>query len=120
MELQTDIVVDRPVQEVWDYLADLRNDPEWCRKVKSVEQLSGDGPGTGDRYRVMHAPRPLASPQELMVSVEEYTPPNRMRIREEDDDGVFDVTYELESLGEATRVTQRDRIDWNIPRRPTW
>ena len=116
MELETSIVIDRPVQAVWDQIADLRNDPAWCTKVKSVEQVSGDGPGPDARYRVMHSPRPLAKPKELTVTVEEYVPPNRLRILEEDDDGVFDVTYEVEPAGDATRLTQRDRIDWKIPR----
>src|SRR3954454_17713621 len=96
MELETTIVIDRPVEEVWDYIADLRNDAGWCKKVESVEQIQGEGPGADARYRVMHRPVPLRKPKELMVSVEEYAPPNRMRIREGDDDAVFDVTYELE------------------------
>lgn len=116
MELETTIVIDRPMQEVWEHIADLRNDPGWCKKVDSVEQLSGDGPGADARYRAMHRPRPLAKAKELMVSVEEYAPPSRVRLREEDDDGVFDVTYELEPVGDGTRLTQRDRIDWKIPR----
>jgi hypothetical protein len=50
------------------------------------------------------------------VSVQEFDPPRRMRLREEDDDGVFDVIYELEQASEGTRLTQRDQIDWKIPR----
>jgi len=116
MDLEATIMIDRPIQEVWDHIADLRNDPAWCKKLESVEQLSGDRPGPDARYRVMHRPVPLRKPKELMVTVEEYAPPSRMRLREEDDDGLFDVTYELEPLGNGTRLTQRDRIDWKIPR----
>jgi len=116
MDLETTITIDRPVQEVWDYIAYLRNDSGWCKKVQSVEQLAGDGPGPEARYRVTHRPVPLRKPKELMVTVEEYTPPSRMRLREEDDDGVFDVTYELEPVETGTRLTQRDRIGWKIPR----
>jgi hypothetical protein len=45
-----------------------------------------------------------------------------MRMREENGEGVFSVTYGLEQTrdmerpGEATRLTQRDRIEWKIPR----
>jgi hypothetical protein len=39
-----------------------------------------------------------------------------MRLREEDDDGIFDVTYALESTADGTQFTQHDEIDWKLPR----
>jgi len=116
MELETTIVIARPIQEVWDHIADARNDPQWCDKVEEVRQEVGDVPGPNARYRVIHRPIRLKKPKELTVSVEEYTPPSRMRLREEDDDGVFNITYELEPADEGTRLTQRDWIEWKIPR----
>ena len=116
MEIQATIVVSRPPEEVWEFIADARNDPQWCGKVESVHQLSGDGPGPDSSYRVIHRPVRLKKPKELAVTVEEYSPPSRLRLREEDDDGVFDVTYDLEAAGEGTRLTQRDQIEWKIPR----
>jgi len=65
---------------------------------------------------VLHRPIPLKKPKELAVTVDEYSPPSRLRLREEDDDGVFNVTYELEPLADGTRLTQHDRIEWKIPR----
>jgi uncharacterized protein YndB with AHSA1/START domain len=115
-EIERTIVIERPAQEIWEYVADPRNDPQWCDKVRSVEQVEGEGPGSGARYAVMHRPIPMKRAKELAVTVEEFDPPSRMRIREEDDDGVFDVTYELEPAGDGTRLTQRDRIEWKIPR----
>jgi uncharacterized protein YndB with AHSA1/START domain len=116
VEIERMIVIERPAQEVWDYIADARNDPQWCDKVQSVEQVEGHGPGPGARYEVMHRPIPMRKPKELAVTVEEFDPPHRMRIREEDEDGVFDVTYELGAAGDGTRLTQRDHIEWKIPR----
>jgi hypothetical protein len=110
------IVIARPVDEVWDFIADLRHDPEWCEKVKSVDQVSGDGPGTGSSYRVIHRPVRLKKPKELAVTVQTFEPPRLMRLREQDDDAVFHVTYELGPAAEGTRLTQRDQIEWAIPR----
>jgi hypothetical protein len=39
-----------------------------------------------------------------------------MRMREEDDDAVFEVTYELDPADDGTRLTQRDQIIWTIPK----
>ena len=64
----------------------------------------------------MHRPVRLEKPKELAVTVEEFEPPRRMRLRQKDDDGVFDVTYELEATAAGTRLTQRDEIEWRIPR----
>jgi uncharacterized protein YndB with AHSA1/START domain len=109
-------VISRPVEDVWAFIADARNDPRWCDKVESVDQVAGEGPGPDARYRVVHRPVSLKKPKELTVIVEELTRPTRLRLREEDDDGVFNVTYELEQAGEGTRLTQHDQIEWKIPR----
>jgi hypothetical protein len=46
----------------------------------------------------------------------EFDPPRRLLWREEDADGVFNVTYELEPVAAGTRLTQLDDIEWRIPR----
>jgi uncharacterized protein YndB with AHSA1/START domain len=104
----------RSPEDVWAFIADARNDPKWCHKVDSVEQLTGDGPGPTAKYRVLHRPRPRKPPTALMVEVVEYDEPHRLSWREEDEDGVFDVTYRLEATETGTRLTQIDEIDWKI------
>lgn len=49
--VNVEIVVDRPVAEVYAYLADLRHDPQWWRGVRTAHRLSGDG-GVGTLYRL--------------------------------------------------------------------
>jgi uncharacterized protein YndB with AHSA1/START domain len=116
MEIEKAVVIDCPPQDVWTYIADPRNDPDWCAKVESAEQVRGSGPGSGASYRVTHRPVRLKGPKELAVTVEEFEPPHRMRMREEDGDAVFDVTYELQPTQGGTRLSQNDQIDWKIPR----
>ena len=116
VRIEEEVTIGRPLTQVWDFVADMRNDESWCDKVVAVEQVEGNGPGNGARYRVMHQPIRRRDPKPLLVEVLEHAPPGLMRIREEDDDAVFDVTYELEETAGATRLTQRDSIDWKIPR----
>jgi uncharacterized protein YndB with AHSA1/START domain len=116
MKIERSVVIARPVEEVWSFVADPRNDPKWCHKVASVEQVGGDGVRMGARYRVVHRPVRLKKPQELTVTVEEVEPPVRMRLREEDETGIFNVTYDLVPTTEGTRFTQRDEIEWKIPK----
>jgi hypothetical protein len=115
VKIEKAIVVLRPMEGV-SFIADGRNDPQWCDKVVSVDQVAGEGPGRDARYRVVHRPVRLKKPKELAVTVEEFEAPRRMRLREEDEDGVFEVAYELEPADEETRLTQRDEIEWKIPK----
>jgi uncharacterized protein YndB with AHSA1/START domain len=115
-QIERTIVIARHVDEVWAYIADPRNDPLWCDKVVSVDQVTGEGPGPDASYRVLHRPMRLKKPKELVLTVEEFDPPRLMRMRDEDDDGVFNVTYELEPVGQGSRLIQRDQIEWKIPR----
>jgi hypothetical protein len=79
-----------------------------------VEQVAGQGPGPGARYRVMHRPRPLKPAVELTLDVVEFQAPTRLRWREEDADAVFNVLYELEPAASSTRLKEVDDIDWKI------
>lgn len=104
--------IDRPIQEVFDFVADSTNDPLWCGNVLECEQVHGDGPGLGARYRAVHKPGPKAS--ELRIEVLEYEPPRRIVWEQVDDAGTFTVSYDLEALSESrTRLTQTDRTTWN-------
>jgi uncharacterized protein YndB with AHSA1/START domain len=114
VRIEKAVTIARTVEEVWEFIADARNDPQWCEKVVSVEQLAGDGPGSEARYRVMHRPRPFKPAVELTMEVVEFDPPHRLRWREEDADAVFEVLYDLERTTSGTRLEQVDEIDWKI------
>jgi uncharacterized protein YndB with AHSA1/START domain len=116
MRIESTTEIAQPPRRVWDFIADARNDPRWCSKVDSVHQLEGQGPGPGARFQVLHRPKPLGGPVELTMDVIEFDPPRRLRWREEDDDAVFHVVYELEQQAGGTRLTQIDEIDWKISR----
>lgn len=45
------VVVDRPVDEVFAFVTDLRNDVRWWPGIRRAERIRGDG-GTGTVYRL--------------------------------------------------------------------
>jgi hypothetical protein len=116
MELVRDVVIDRHIEEVFDFVADPLNDPEWCPKVLRVEQVEGDGPGPGARYDVLHRPIPLRPPRRLVHTCVAWEPPVRIAWHEDDGTDVFDVTYALGSVWTSTRLTQHDAIRLGAPR----
>ena len=106
--------LDHPIDEVFAFVADSRNDPLWCANVRECEQTEGDGPALGARYRAVHKPGPKAS--ELRIEVLEYDAPRRIKWRQVDDAGTFVVTFDLEpTAAGGTRLTQTDETSWTGP-----
>jgi uncharacterized membrane protein len=116
LEIARSIEIARPADEVFAFVADARNDPRWCPKIVSVEQVEGDGPGPGARYAVVHRPIPLRPARRMDHACTGWSPPHRIAWREDDGTDVIEVTYELEDLGGATRLTQRDDARVGAPR----
>jgi uncharacterized protein YndB with AHSA1/START domain len=116
VEVSRSVVIARPGEDVFACLADARNDPKWCPKVLSVEQIEGDEPGPGARYRVTHRPIPVRPAREMDHTCLSWTPPNRIQWREDDGTDVLIVIYTLENLGDATRLTQHSDVELGAPR----
>lgn len=101
MRRAPDVVIDRHIDDVFDFLADLTNLPRWAPGVISVDQLTGRGPGPGALYDVVRRVR--GRRRRTAVACVAWEPPERVAWRE--DRG--EVTYELRSVWTATRVTAR-------------
>ncbi|GIF99714.1 SRPBCC family protein [Catellatospora citrea] len=70
IRIAVEIVVDRPVAQVFAYLSDVRNDQQWWRGIHSAHRIAGDG-GVGTLYeldatllRVRHQTRIEVTAQE--------------------------------------------------------
>ena len=112
-----ELEIERPVEAVFAFVADARNDPRWCRKVLRVEQVEGSAPGPGAVYAVTHRPVPFRPVRELRLSCLGWDPPYSIDWREEDGVDAIDVRYELERVaGGSTRLRQRDRAELGAPR----
>lgn len=116
MLIVCDVRIERSIDDVFAYVSDPRNDPAWCRKVQSVEQVEGSGPGLGARYAVVHRPIPVRPPRRMDYACTGWLPPRSIEWREDDGTDVFLVTYELEVVGSSTLFTQRDDARVGAPR----
>jgi uncharacterized protein YndB with AHSA1/START domain len=97
------VVVDAPIEETWDVVADIPLQPEWMHEMKRVA-LTTPGPvgvGTRGRATVRIFGVSVADP----VEVTEFVPPTRFAIRHE---GLFTggglITLEPGSDGSTTVV----------------
>ena len=70
------ILIRRPVEEVFDFVADQRNEPAYNRQMRSVGKATPGAIGVGTRWLVeMNSGRP-ATPFELEVT--EFVRPSRL------------------------------------------
>lgn len=67
-----------PVEDVFAYMADVRNFQEWDPGVLRSVQVEGDGPGVGAAYDVT-VPS-FGRELTLRYSMTEYSPPGRMKV----------------------------------------
>jgi uncharacterized membrane protein len=117
MEVARSIEISRPIDEVFAFVADARNDPQWRPKVISTVQLLGGGPGPGARYEVVSRPLPMRTPCTTTTDCVGWDPPQRIEWREQD--GIDDVQmlYVLSDRGGSTQLTQRSFLKPATPQR---
>jgi uncharacterized protein YndB with AHSA1/START domain len=116
MLIRRSVLIQRPVAEVFEFVADPLGDPDWCPKVRSVEQVEGEGPGVGARYAVVHQPVPLRPARRMEYTCVASVSPGRLEWREDDGSDVIEVIYELSDENGATRFTQTDHAELGAPR----
>jgi uncharacterized membrane protein len=114
VRVQREVEIERPIDEVFAFVADARNDPRWCPKVRSV---TGGEPGQGSTYVVVHKPVPLKRERRMEMRCTRFEPPRLIEWREDDGTDVFEVVYELSENGDGrTRMKQRSDAEIGAPR----
>jgi uncharacterized protein YndB with AHSA1/START domain len=104
-----DIVIDRSVEDVFDYVADERNEPTYNAQMRLAEKVS-DGPiGVGTQYRgeVVSGGRPVS----MIIEVTEYERPGRLASKTTMSS--MDIVYTLtfEPVREGTRMRWSGEIE---------
>src|SRR5690348_7380229 len=77
MNVQTSIVIDRPIEKVWAYLDDHSHELEWrSPSLKRLDQVSQGPTGVGTRYEGVIGLGPGRYP--YVNELTRYEPPNRV------------------------------------------
>src|ERR1041384_3141626 len=108
VDVQSAIVINRPVSEVSRYAADPDNAPLWYVNIKSVEWVTPRPAKVGSRIAFVanFLGRRLAYTYELV----ELVPGVRLVMRTSEGPFPMETTYTWESIGaDSTRMTLRNR-----------
>ena len=110
MHFTNEIVIERPVHDVFEYVSNLENVPEWNYAIVETRKLS-DGPvAIGANYRQVRS-RPSRGEETLVVT--SYEVDRRFAIQ--GDLGPFSGTliYEFEEADGATRLMNTADLEAN-------
>lgn len=108
-EIVVSVVVNAPLNAVWEEVARLDTHVEWMADAHSIDFLTEQRDGAGTRIEVETRFGPLRT-KDVMEFVA-WEPPHRMAVTHQ---GLFRGTGEflLEAQGESTRFTWRERIQF--------
>jgi len=108
VDVSDSIVIDRPVEEVFGYVANVVNDPTWHTDVLEARKVS-DGPiGAGTVWRARFKPSMGISEGDMTVMTFE---PNRLHVMKGDVGSMHPtLTYQLEPENGGTKFTRRVQI----------
>ena len=70
------IVIEQPVADVFDFVADARNEPVYNRQMLAVQMLTPGPVGVGSRFAATHRGR--RRPMELETELTEFQRPRRL------------------------------------------
>lgn len=98
-------VIDRPIEEVFAFLADGENDPRFSRRVQEIAKTTEGPPGAGTVYASTVKDAGMKTNREFKIT--EFEPPTRIRWAEVSKNLVTapEGGYDLAPEGSGTRVT---------------
>lgn len=108
VDVTTEIVIDRPLEQVASYAADPSNAPEWYANIKSVEWETT--PPVAEGSRIAFVARFLGRTLSYTYEIVELVADQRLVMRTAEGPFPMETTYGWSPDGDgATRMTLRNR-----------
>ena len=109
MLVQGDIVIDRPIDEVFDFVADERNEPRYNPQMTRAEMVTQGPIGVGSKF---HSVMTGVRAADMTIEFTEFDRPHRLASATHMSNGGMDITGTLhfEAQGQSTKM----KWLWNI------
>jgi uncharacterized protein YndB with AHSA1/START domain len=104
-DFRATVVIDRPIDDVFAFLADGENDPKFSPRVLQIAKTTDGPPAVGTVYASTVKDAGMKTKREFKLT--EFEPPTRIRWAEDSKNLVTapEGGYDLAPEGEGTRVT---------------
>ena len=108
-KFESSIFINRPQQEVFDYVTNPANNPQWQSGTESAEWTSDGPPGVGSTFKIVASL--LGRKIESVVEITGWDPPNLSRIKSVGGPIPFENTVRLAAQGDGTLLTQNAQAE---------
>ena len=108
------VVIRRPIEEVFGFLADFENVPRWNYAISETRKLSQGPVGVGTIYQQV---RSVPSRSEERFEVTAYDPPRQLEIRGQLGPFPSRLSYALDAVPEGTMLTNSVEFELRGPGR---
>jgi uncharacterized protein YndB with AHSA1/START domain len=103
-----EVTIDAPVVEVFDVVADERNEPEYNPRIVRADKMTEGPVGAGARF--VAEPKRMGAKGEMTLTILEYDRPHRLHNRVRSSYMHVDGTLTFEEVQGGTRL----RWDWDM------
>jgi len=109
------VVIDRPIEDVFAFLADGENDPKFSPRVLEIAKTTAGPPGVGTVYASTVKDAGVKTKREFKLT--EFEQPTRIRWTEQSKNLVTarEGGYDLAREGDRTRVTIHNVLEGHGP-----
>jgi uncharacterized protein YndB with AHSA1/START domain len=97
------ITINRPINEVWEYVSDIRNQVQWFAGMRTIRAVSAVERGTGAELEV--EAQLFGWRYTSRMKVTDFVPPGRMTMLSARSPINFSATYRLEPANDGTGTT---------------
>lgn len=104
VRIEGEIVIKRPVEEVFDFVADERNEPRYNPRMRSAELISPGPIGPGTRFRAVGTT--IGWPVEMAIEITAYERPRRLAST------THRATMEIQGTRTFDAVPEGTRMRW--------
>ena len=108
------VVIRRPIEDVFGFLADFENVPRWNDAIVKTHKVSQGPVGVGTIYQQV---RSVPSRSEEHFEVTAYNPPRQLELRGQLGPFPSHLSYALDAVPEGTRITNAVELELRGPGR---
>jgi uncharacterized protein YndB with AHSA1/START domain len=102
--------VNRPIDDVFSFVAAMENEPKWHTDVLEAERLTEGEVGEGTQYRFQLKPQPMAPPGGT-AEIIAFEPSHRIVMQADMGKLKPKMTHVFEEEDGGTRVTRRTEVE---------
>ena len=110
-KFESQIFINRPPQEVFEFVTDPANSMKYQSGVKSAEWTSNGAVGVGSTFKVVN--RFMGRDIDAELQITDWQPPTQNTFKTISGPVPFEVTVKTEPQGEGTLMTQTGQVEFS-------